>query len=66
MTTTSKGEVQLTKNKLADVKSELETLGRLITDKKLQLKKQKENIKKLSLEWQEKKTDIDIKDQVIH
>jgi len=44
MTTTSKGEVQLTKNKLADVQSELKTLTRWINDKELQLEKQRENI----------------------
>jgi len=32
----------------------------------VQLTKQRENIQKLSLEWKEKKTEIDIKDQIIH
>jgi len=66
MTTTSKGEVQLVKNKLADVQTEVKTLKRWITDKEIQLDKQRENIQKLSLEWKEKKTEIDLKDQTIH
>ena len=66
MTTTSKGEVQLTKNKLSDVENELKTLKRWISDKELQLEKQQQNVQKLSLEQKEKKTEIDIKDQIIH
>ena len=62
MTTTSKGEVQLTKNKLADVRQELKTLDRWIQDKDTMLKKQRANIEQLKVEWTEKKSQIDIKD----
>ena len=66
MTTTSKGEVQLTKNKLADVRQELKTLDHWIQDKDTMLKKQRSNIEQLKVEWTEKRSQIEIKDQIIH
>ena len=66
MTTTSKGEVQLLKNKLADVRQELKTLDRWIQDKDTMLKKQRANIELLKAEWNENKSQIDIKDSIIH
>ena len=58
MSLRSKADLQITKNKLHDVRNELKTLGRLITDKSMQLDKQKENISNLNRELQQKKDQV--------
>ena len=66
MSLRSKADLQITKNKLHDVRNELKTLGRLITDKSMQLDKQKENISNLNRELQQKKDQVELKDTIIH
>jgi len=44
----SKAELQLTKNKLTDVETEIQTLTRQIQDKKSVLEKQREVIEELN------------------
>ena len=66
MSLRSKADLQITKNKLADVQSDIKLLTRWINDKSIQLEKQKENIQKLNLEWTHKKAEIEQKDQIIH
>jgi len=62
----SKADLQITKNKLTDVQSEVKTLDRQILDRNISLDKQKEIIQKLNLEWTQKKAEIDIQDNKIH
>ena len=66
MSLRSKADLQITKNKLADVQSEIKTLTRLINDKSIQLDKQRENIQKLNLEWTQKRAEIENKDIIIN
>ena len=61
----SKADLQIRKNKLTDVQSEVKTLDRQILDRNISLDKQKEIIQKLNLEWTQKKAEIDIKDHTI-
>lgn len=66
MSLRSKADLQITKNKLHDVRNELKTLVRLINDKSMQLDKQKENISNLNRELQQKKEQVEEKDTTIH
>ena len=66
MSLRSKADLQIRKNKLTDVQSEVKTLDRQILDRNISLDKQKEIIQKLNLEWTQKKAEIDIKDNTIH
>lgn len=66
MSLRSKADLQITKNKLTDVQSEIKNLTRWINDKQLQLDKQKDNKEKLNAEYTTKKAEIDLKDNIIH
>lgn len=61
----SKAELQITRNKLTEVESEIEQLTRQIQDKKLQLAQQKTNIDKLKITINEQKKEIHEKDNQI-
>ena len=62
----SKAELQITKNKLTDVQSDVKTLNRQIIDRQISLQKQTEIKDKLQLEWTQKKAEIEQKDSKIH
>ena len=66
MSLRSKADLQITKNKLTDVQSDVKTLDRQILDRNISLEKQKDIIQKLNLDWTQKKAEIDIKDNTIH
>ena len=58
MSLRSKADLQITKSKLADVLQEVKGLERKITDKNMQLEKQKQFTQKLNQEFQKKKEEI--------
>ena len=61
----SKADLQITKNKLADVHSEIKTLSRWIIDRTSQLENQRELIQQLNHKWTQQKSEIENKDNVI-
>ena len=66
MSLRSKADLQITKNKLAEVQNDIKTLSRFIADKNIQLDKQRENIQKLNIEWTQKRAEIENKDIIIN
>ena len=66
MSLRSKADLQITKNKLSDVKQEVKTLDRQISDRNTLLIKQLDIKNKLGKEWEQKKAEIQVRDNTIH